>query len=134
MTYTIRHGLKGLVLAGLTIALLYPFPDDLAFGILAVLLGAITGIYIGVALTVADRNLILVETVLAVLFLLLAVAGWKVSPLLLALGYFLHGLWDLAHHPRYIRSPGPAWYQPACLAFDWSIGVYIVARELGTKF
>ncbi len=128
MTYSVRYGLVGLILAGLTVAALYPLPDDLAFGILAVLLGAITGIYVGVALTVADRNLILVETMMAALFLLLAVAGWKVSPLLLALGYFFHGLWDLAHHPRYIRSPGPAWYQPACLAYDWAVALFIIVR------
>ena len=129
MTYSVRYGLVGLILAGLTAAALYPLPDDLAFGILAVLLGLITGVYVGVALTVADRNLILVETVMAALFMILAVSGWMVSPLILALGYFLHGLWDLAHHPRYIRSPGPAWYQPACLTFDWGMALLIVARH-----
>ena len=131
MPYSLRYASLGLLLSVATAAICWPLDAALCFGILAVLLGAIAGVYIGIALAVADRNLIIVETVIGFLFLVLAVAGWLVSPLILALGYFLHGLWDLVHHPRYIRSPGPAWYQPLCLAFDWGIAAYIVVRVLG---
>ena len=134
MPYSWRYASLGFLLSVVTAAICWPLPDDLCFGILAIFLGAIAGVYIGIALAVADRNLIVVETVIGFLFLVLAAAGWFVSPLVLALGYFLHGFWDLVHHPRYLRSPGPAWYQPMCLAFDWGVASYIVARELGARF
>ena len=59
---------------------------------------------------------------------LLVLAGLLQSPAILAMGYFLHGLWDLVHHPRYLRSPGPWWYKPLCLAYDWVIALVIVIR------
>ena len=87
MPYSWRYASLGFLLSVVTAAICWPLPDDLCFGILAIFLGAIAGVYIGIALAVADRNLIVVETVIGFLFLVLAAAGWFVSPLVLALDF-----------------------------------------------
>jgi hypothetical protein len=61
------------------------------------------------------------------LFLLLAIAGWVVSPWFLVVGLFAHGLtWDLWH----LRAGGvvPAWYALACAIVDVGLGAYAATR------
>ncbi len=61
------------------------------------------------------------------LFLLLAVAGWFVSPWFLVAGLFGHGLaWDLWH----LRGAGvvPVWYALACAIVDVGLGAYVATR------
>lgn len=128
MPWWSRPAIIGLVLAGLTALPVWLLPDRVALTILAVLLAAIAGVYVGIALMVRDRDLILPETVLAVLFLTAAAAGLTASPLALAAGYFAHGLWDLAHRPPFLRAPGPWWYAPLCVSYDWAVALIIVAK------
>jgi hypothetical protein len=131
--YSIKYGLAGLLMAGLTISLISFLSDQLSSIILALLLAAASGIYIRYAFIRREAPLVTVELIFMILFGVLAVVGIAVSPMFLALGFLLHGFWDLAHHPRYIRTSGPAWYQPMCLAFDWGIAAYIVVRVLRAK-
>jgi hypothetical protein len=127
--YTLKFGLMGLVLAGLT-ALFISFLPELAGRIvLAVILSAASGIYLKYAFIRREPALVIVELVFLTLFVTMALVGVAVSRMYLALGFLFHGFWDLAHHPRYIRTSGPAWYQPMCLAFDWGIVIFIVARH-----
>ena len=128
MPYWTRPAAAGIILAALTAAAAFVLPADRAQDLLAVLLAAIGGAYVGIALMVRDYSLVTVEVIIALPFVLIALAGLWFSPHLLALGYFLHGLWDLVHHPRYIRSPGPWWYKPLCLVYDWIVAVVILVR------
>jgi hypothetical protein len=131
--YSLKYALLGLVLAGVTASITWFLPDSAANIILAFLLSAASVTYLWYAIVRKDTAILTVESIMIILFILLAVVGCTVSPIYLVLGFLLHGFWDLAHHPRYIRSSGPAWYQPMCLAFDWGIAAYIVVRVLGAK-
>ena len=123
-----KPALAGAALALFTASVIFTLPDGSAQALLAILLAAIAGVYIGIGLMVSDRFLVTLETVVAVFFGFLALTGLLLSPAILALGYFLHGLWDLAHHPRYLRSPGPWWYKPLCLTYDWLVAILIIIR------
>jgi len=128
MSWWTKPALAGAALALLTAGVVYALPDGSALAILAILLAVIAGVYIGIGLMVSESFLVTLETVVAVFFGFLALTGLLLSPAILALGYFLHGLWNLAHHPRYLRSPGPWWYKPLCLTYDWLVAVLIIIR------
>jgi hypothetical protein len=67
------------------------------------------------------------ETTTALVFFALALLGLWFSTRFLAIGYLLHGLWDLFHHPhRAGASAGPV-FPPLCLAFDLVVGAYVLA-------
>lgn len=86
----------------------------------AVLLAAIAAVYVGFALTDGRLRLVFLETGAAVGFLALVLVGLVGSPMLLALGFMLHGFWDLMHHPkRGIETRLPEWYPPFCAAYDF---------------
>lgn len=128
MTWWAKPVAIGVALALLTAGILYTLPAAAGKALLAVILAVTAGVYIGIGLMVNDLFLTILETAAAVFFASLALLGLKFSPFILALGYFLHGLWDVVHHPRYLRSPGPWWYQPLCLTYDWMVAVVILAR------
>ena len=123
-----KPALAGAALALFTTGVVFALPDGSALAFLAILLAVIAGVYIGIGLMVSDRFLVTLETVVGVFFGFLALTGLLLSPAILALGFFLHGLWDLAHHPRYLRSPGPWWYKPLCITYDWLVAALIIIR------
>ena len=131
--YSIKSGLLGVALAGVTVALISGLPDLSSRIVLALILAAASGSYHWYALIRKEGAFITIELIFLGLFSFLAVLGCFMSPIYLALGFFLHGFWDLVHHPRYLRSPGPAWYQPMCLAFDWVVAVFIALKLSATS-
>jgi hypothetical protein len=114
----------GLALTTMLIALLLPV--EIARLVLAMSLAVIGGIYLGFALAEDKLSSLAIESVQFVLFFLVALGVVTVSWWFLAGGYFAHGLWDFAHHPRGIRTKVPAWYIPACVVYDWLVGAFIV--------
>ncbi|MEI9913256.1 MAG: DUF6010 family protein [Bacteroidota bacterium] len=87
----------------------------------------LTGIgflYVGFGWT--DLQALVVNSIQAILFLLLAYIGIKKSLNILALGYFLHGCWDITYH--FINDPGliPPHYDLFCLSIDFTIGAYLL--------
>jgi len=93
----------------------------------AVQLGFIGGVYFGFAVAEGEAWGLLLEFNVAGAFLLLgAVALWADSPTLLAAGYLAHGLWDLAHHPRAVRTPVQPWYPPFCVVFDLVVAAFVL--------
>ena len=121
----LRGSLIGAALSLPTLALGAWLPYYLAVGFFAVLLGVTAGVYLGFALQDGRRLVILAETVLLLAFMLLAMAALSLNIHLLAFGFFLHGLWDLAHHPRAVQTRLVPWYPPACLVFDWIVAAFI---------
>ena len=121
----LRGSLIGAALSLPTLALGAWLPYYLAVGFFAVLLGVTAGVYLGFALQDGRRLVILAETVLLLPFMLLAMAALSLNIHLLAFGFFLHGLWDLAHHPRAVQTRLVPWYPPACLVFDWIVAAFI---------
>ncbi|HLE37218.1 MAG TPA: DUF6010 family protein [Candidatus Acidoferrales bacterium] len=121
----LRGSLIGAALSLPTLALGAWLPYYLAVGFFAVLLGVTAGVYLGFALQDGRRLVILAETVLLLPFMLLAIAALSLNIHLLAFGFFLHGLWDLAHHLRAVQTRLVPWYPPACLVFDWIVAAFI---------
>ena len=126
MTVT-KGALGGLVLAAVTIVVALMLPASTALLSLALLLVLIAGVYIGFAVIDGRWFVLLAESVAALAFLFLAVYVFgSAHPVgLLAGGYFLHGAWDLAHHPGPMVGER-AWYAVGCVVYDWAVGAFIL--------
>ena len=78
----------------------------------------------------ASRQTLVAEIVVAGIFLLLAVLGFKRSLWVVVVGSIGHGLFDFIHH-FLIDNPGvPRWWPGFCLAFDVAFGVLLAWRLL----
>ncbi len=120
----------GLGLAVPTMLVLAILPQDWAWQAIAVLLAVIAAIYIGFAINDGRRNILIIEISIATVFLGLVFGGLWLSPIFLIVGYFAHGLWDLAHHPKGVQTTIQSWYPPACLIYDWALGLFMVGYLL----
>ncbi|HEX2030851.1 MAG TPA: hypothetical protein VHL78_05555 [Actinomycetota bacterium] len=119
----------GVVLAGVTLVIPSLLSDRAAFGFLAILLGMIAAVYLGFALQDGRRRAFVVEYGGMVLFAGAATVALVVQGgIVLALGYFGHGLWDAIHHRRGLDTVMPWWYVPLCLGYDALIGAYVLLR------
>jgi hypothetical protein len=75
---------------------------------------------------------VIVESVVAVAFLGIALAGFKSTLWLVVIGLAAHGIFDLIH-PRLYANPGvPVWWPAFCLAYDLVAAAYL-ACLLGSK-
>lgn len=95
---------------------------------LAVQLGFIGAIYFGFG--IADGRVIplLIEFLVAGLFLFAGAAAlWADSPIFLAGAYVAHAAWDAVHHPRAVSMPVRTWYPPFCVVYDVVCAAFIVA-------
>src|SRR5579864_8178842 len=78
----------------------------------------------------ASRRTLVAEIVVAGIFLLFAVLGFRGNLWLLAAGLIGHGAFDFVHH-FFIDNPGvPRWWPGFCLAFDALFGVLLAWRLL----
>jgi len=104
-------------------------PVDASLGFAAVLIALIAGIYFGFAVMSGSARDQFVEFNVTGLFALAALVGLLEWPILLALAYFGHALWDLAHHNKSRLSlvAIPQWYVPWCVIMDVIIGVGLIA-------
>ena len=119
----------GAALGAMTLVIPSLLDADDAFGFLAILLGMIAGVYLGFALQDGRRRAFREEYVgLVVHGAIAALALSLREPVLLAVGYFGHAVWDAIHHPRAIDTVIPRWYVPLCLGYDTVVGAYILLR------
>ena len=118
--------LVGMLLAVLASGLLSMAQAQPRLDILAVGLSAIGSVYVGSAIAQQQQQDVWVETIIAVVCVVIALLGlWK-SPLWLLVGYVLHGVWDLFHHAQSVGTQiSQRWYPPLCVGFDWAIAVFI---------
>ncbi len=78
----------------------------------------------------ASRRTLVAEIVVAGIFVLFAVLGFRGNLWLLAAGLIGHGAFDFVHH-FFIDNPGvPRWWPGFCLAFDALFGVLLAWRLL----
>ena len=94
--------------------------------VLGLVLAYTAAIYPGAALANDQRRWLGIEAGVSVVMLAIAWLGLWASPLWLALGYALHGVWDAVHHPRLIQTRIVPWFPPASAAFDLVVAVWIV--------
>ena len=120
MTATII-GISGGFLVILLFSLLKQFDKKTIYGLI---LSGIGFLYVGFVWT--DREDLVVNSIQAIIFVLIAHAGMKKNILILAAGFFLHGLWDIAY--PFFRDPGliPPHYDLFCLSIDFVMGIYII--------
>lgn len=122
--------LAGAFLAGVTISLIMGLSRSRAFGLLAILLAGMATVYLGAALSEGRREHMLMESLVAGVFVMFATLGVWGSPLFLVVGYLAHGLWDLAHHRNRVPTQIVAWWPPFCLVYDWVMAGAICLRWL----
>lgn len=122
MEYLIGVALS-LVVAGTAAAV--GFDRERAF--YPVLLIVVASYYVLFAAMGASGQVVILESVAAGGFLLLAVIGFKTSLWFVVAGLVAHGIFDFLHH-RFIANPGvPHWWPGFCLAFDVIAGGFLAA-------
>jgi hypothetical protein len=112
-------------LAVLTCLVGYSLSWYKALDFFAVILVLIAGVYIGFAIEDGRRNKLVIEVAVALGFVALVLLGMWKWPWLIPAGYFLHGVWDLLHHPIKVGARVRKWYPPACIAYDWLVGAFV---------
>jgi len=89
-------------------------------------LALIAAVYIGFAVADGRPPVIVVECVVAAVFVVLAAAGVTGSAWLLVVGFVGHGLKDLwQHRSHYVANT--RWWPPFCLVVDWVLAAVMVA-------
>ena len=92
--------------------------------ILAIFLAVIAALYVGPTIG-GGQPAYFLEFIVALLLIALCVYAVRGSLLVLAAGYALHGLWDLAHGPL-VPHVLPVWYAPLCVGYDIAVAACIV--------
>ena len=116
---------SGILLIALFI-ILKKYDKQLVYGL------TLTGIgFLYVGYTWSDLPSLIITSIQAIVFVALSYYGIKKSIYILAMGFFLHGIWDLAYNP--FDKPGliPPHYDVFCLTIDFVIGIYllVLARQ-----
>lgn len=88
-------------------------------------LALIAAVYIGFAVADGRPPVIVVECVVAAVFVVLAAAGVTGSAWLLVVGFIGHGLKDLWQHRRHYVA-NTRWWPPFCLVVDWVVAAVMV--------
>lgn len=118
--------LKGAALALITIGISLYIPEDIFYPFFALLLTFAAGVYAGFAIVDKDHyQEYKLQVLFSLIFIALAVLGiWKL-PLLIAVGWAIHGLWDLLHHLRQLKTETGRSYPLFCLSYDFIVAWYI---------
>ena len=117
--------LIGIVLAVVVCAFatLVGFDRDRVF--YPTLLMVIATYYILFAVMGSSTPALALESLIAIVFLALAVAGFKKTLWLIVAALAGHGVFDFFHHLFIHNSGVPAWWPGFCLAFDVLAGAYL---------
>ena len=112
-----------LALAVCLFATLVGFDRDRVFySTLAILVATY---YILSAVMANSTPALLMESLIACAFFVLAVVGFKKNPWLIVAALAGHGVLDFFHH-RIVHNPGvPAWWPGFCLSFDIPAGAFL---------
>ena len=120
--------LIGLMLAAVVVSLAIVVGFDRERTFYPTVLIVIASYYVLFAAMEAPRQTLVIETVVAFGFLLVAVLGFKTNFWLIVVALVGHGIFDFVHH-FLIHNPGvPHWWPGFCLAFDAFLGVFLAVR------
>ena len=120
MAYLIGVGLAAAVCA---FALLAGFDRDRVF--YPTLVPVVATYYVLFAAMGGSTRALALESLVAVAFFVMAVAGFKTSLWFTVAALAGHGVFDFFHH-RLIQNPGvTAWWPGFCLSFDVFAGVFL---------
>ena len=86
--------------------------------------------YLAFALFAQDYRAIPLEVIAGLLFFVLPVLSLKLNNFhkfnLLAIGYILHGVYDIAHQGLFVNLGTPTWWPEFCGSVDILLGVYLI--------
>lgn len=124
-------GVSSGILLIVLVVILKQFDKKLIYGLTLMGIGFL---YIG--FTWSDLASLILCSVQGFVFFVLAYYGIKKSIYILAVGYFLHGSWDLVY--SLFDKPGliPPHYDVFCLTIDFTIGIYLLifARKVESTY
>ena len=114
----------GIVSGALVILIFYlakQFDKAIMYGLI---LSGIGFLYVG--FTWSDTTALIVNCVQAIFFLFFAAYGIRKDLYILAIGYFLHGTWDMVYNLFPGSNLIPPHYDLFCLSIDFTIGLYLI--------
>lgn len=120
-------GISSGLLLILLIGFLKHLDEKIIYGLI---LSGIGFLYVGFVW--ADLQALVVNAIQAIVFLFFAYYGIRKSITILAIGYFLHGSWDLAYNLFTKSDLIPPHYDLFCLSIDFTIGFYILVSKYRT--
>lgn len=94
-------------------------------------LAGIGFLYVGFTWT--DIQTVLIASIQAIVFLLIAYYGITRSLYIMAAGYFMHGLWDIAYNLWQDVRLIPPHYDLFCLSLDFTVGLYLLILKQKEK-
>jgi hypothetical protein len=115
-----------IALAAAFIAGTHGLAGEARLEVFALFLALTSCVYGGAALTPAGARFAGVELPFVAVVFTSAVAGLVVSPLWIAVGYLLHGAWDVLHHAKTIETPVLGVFPPLCAIFDAVVGSFVL--------
>lgn len=118
--------ITGVLLALLVIRLFYTFSIPVSYQLFTLFLAYTACVYLGASLSDKRPLWISVEFIMSMLFFQFAFFGLLYSSIWVALGFILHGIWDLLHHPKIIKTNVVKWFPPLCAVFDFIVAVFIL--------
>ena len=71
------------------------------------------------------------EIAVAALFSTVAIAGGARLPVLVGVGIFLHGVFDVLHPLFIVNSGVPAWWPAFCASVDILLGAWVIRLSIG---
>ena len=104
--------------------LLHKLDKKVIYGLI---LSGIGFLYVG--FTWSDPKSFVITAIQAIIFLFIAYYGVKKSLYIMAAGYFLHGLWDLAYDLFPDNHLIPPHYDLFCLSIDFTMGFYLLVIQ-----
>lgn len=76
----------------------------------------------------AGPGVLVREGAVAVVFVVLAIAGFKRSLWLVVFGLCAHGVFDALHASLFANPGAPSWWPAFCLPYDVAAGAYLAWR------
>ena len=118
-------GISSGILVILTIHFLKFFDKTIIYGLI---LTAIGFIYVGFSWSsIPDLIIAIIQ---AMFFIIIAYFGIQKNLYILASGYFLHGLWDIAYSYIHYSTVIPPHYDLFCLSIDFIMGIYLIFLKI----
>ncbi|MBP1150295.1 MULTISPECIES: hypothetical protein [unclassified Methylocaldum] len=85
----------------------------------------IASYYVLFAVVGGSMNALIIELIVAAVFLGASIAGFKYTLWLIVAALLAHGIFDFVHG-RFIANPGvPAWWPAFCLTYDVAAAAYL---------
>lgn len=95
------------------------------------ILSGIAFLYVGFTWT--DLTAGVTSGLQVIFFVLFTYYGLKTNLYVLGIGYFLHGLWDMAYPYFLSSSLLPPQYDAFCISIDFVMGFYLVAVQYRSR-